>query len=439
MLNQSFSIENFRKIIDVENRKGVFLEGKFFPSLKAITDEIKACNKNIVSKRRDKSITTDKIKELYDQRRELKERKEAQLIAELKKISEKVVATNFKIELVKKDIPGQKPLYLVKDSPEHYFAIKQLQNNMSRLFGVKQANRFEIVSQVKVLLSDAFPKYFLRVALIIVTNKLSMDFKINGNNLLTHFSRKIIRQILNGYKTLSGNGAGIPRGVGISAYLAELYMRDIDRLIMSLKGLIYYARYVDDIIIIFTPLVDEKQRDYKKNIADIVEGKFKLKLNANKTFCFDLRDSSKQCELEYLGYKIFFGDGKLKTRLTQKKVEKYKRRIDASFDNYFNLSKVNEKEARKLLVRRVRFLTGNTRLKNNKNNVLVGIYHSNSQLTELDDLTSLDDYLRNKIDSITVTPLQERLRRFGFKAGFDERRFHPFKTYELQKIMKAWK
>lgn len=441
MLNQSFSVENFRKIIDIENRKGVFLEGKFFPGLKTITDEIKACNKNITSKRRDKSISADKIKELYDQRRVLKERKEAQLNVELQKISEKVVATDFKIELVKKDILGKKSLYLVKDSPDHFFAMKQIQNNMSRLFGVKQANRFEIVSQVKVLLSDGFPKYVLRTDIDDFYESIpheSLLEKINGNNLLTYFSRKIIRQILTGYKTLSGNTTGIPRGVGISAYLAELYMRDIDRLIMSLKGLIYYARYVDDIIIIFTPLVDEKQRDYKNEIAEIVEGKFKLKLNEKKTFDFDLRSSSRQFELEYLGYKILFGDGKIKTRLTQKKVEKYKGRIDASFDNYANLSKVNEKEARKLLVRRMRFLTGNTRLKNNKNNVLVGIYHSNSQLTEMDDLTSLDDYLRNKINSIKISQLQKRLSKFSFKAGFDEKRFHPFKTYELQKIMRVW-
>ncbi len=442
MLNQSFSIENFRKIIDIENRKGVFLEGKFFPSLKTITDEIKVCNKDIASKKRDRSISTDKLKEIYDQRRALKERKESQLTAELQKISEKVVATDFKIALVKKDIPGQKSLYLVKDSPEHYFAIKQLQINMARLFGVKQSNRFDIVSQVKVLLSDGFPKYVLRTDIADFYESIphaSLLEKINGNNLLTYFSRKIIRQILTEYKTLSGNDAGIPRGVGISAYLAELYMRDVDRLIMSLKGISYYARYVDDIIIIFTPFVDEKPRDYRKDIADIVEGRFKLKLNVNKTIGFDLRCSGQQCEMEYLGYKIFFGNGKLKTRLTQKKVEKYKRRIDASFEHYSNLSKVNEKEARKLLVRRIRFLTGNTRLKNNKNNVLVGIYHSNIQLTELDDLVSLDDYLRNKINLIQADPLQIRLRKFGFKAGFDERVFHPFKTHELQKIMKAWK
>ena len=342
----------------------------------------------------------------------------------------------------KKDIPNEKPLYVVKDSPEHYFTMKQIQRNVAHLFGVKQANRFEIISQVKVLLCDTFPKYVLRTDLTDFYENIPhgrLLENINGNNLLTYFSRRVLRQILSKYKELSGSDKGVPRGVGVSAYLAELYMRDIDREIMSLSGIGYYARYVDDIIIIFTPTLDDQNSDYKDDIKKIVEDKFKLKLNETKTATLDLRHSISECKLEYLGYKIFFGDGKIKTRLTDKKVNKYKSRIDLTFESYLNFSKVNEKEARRLFVKRMRFLTGNTRLKNNKRNVLVGIYHSNSQLTEKEDLVSLDDYLRNKINTIQITQLRERLKKCSFKDGFEERRFSPFKTHELQKIMKAWK
>lgn len=37
MLDQSFSADNFRKIFDLENRKGNYLEGKYFPDLKEIS------------------------------------------------------------------------------------------------------------------------------------------------------------------------------------------------------------------------------------------------------------------------------------------------------------------------------------------------------------------------------------------------------------------
>lgn len=442
MLNQSFSADNFRRILDLENRKGVYLEGHFFPSINKITEDIKQCNKDIKDKRRSKPRPNDELKTLYERRKKLKEEKAKQLNAELQKVSDKVVAPAFKIELDKKDIPNEKSLYIVRNSPEYYFTMKQIQNNISRLFVVKQANRFEIVNQVKVLLNDGFPKYVIRTDIDDFYENIPHEpllEKIKGNNLMSPFSRKILIQILNKYKELSGSEKGIPRGIGISANLAELYMRDIDKGIMSLKGISYYARYVDDIIIIFTPASIGQRRNYLNEIKKIVVN-FKLKLNDTKTRKFNSQNAEQSHRLEYLGYKVFFGKGDVKTRLTDKKIRKYKNRIDLAFDNYSNLSKVDEKEARRLLVKRLRFLAGNTRLKNNKENILVGVYYSNCQLTEKDDLISLDDYLRTKINNtIKLGKLQERLKKYTFKEGFEAKRFSPFKTHELQKIMKIWK
>jgi len=439
MLNQSFSADNFRRILDLENRKGVYLEGHFFPSINKITEDIKQCNKDIRDKRRSKPRSNDELKTLYERRKKLKEEKAKQLNAELQKVSDKVVAPAFKIELDKKDIPNEKSLYIVRNFPEYYFTMKQIQNNISRLFVVKQANRFEIVNQVKVLLNDGFPKYVIRTDIDDFYENIPHEpllEKIKGNNLMSPFSRKILIQILNKYKELSGSEKGIPRGIGISANLAELYMRDIDKDIMSLKGVSYYARYVDDIIIIFTPTSIGQRRNYLNEIKKIVVN-FKLELNDTKTRKFNSQNVEQSHRLEYLGYKFFFGKGDVKTRLTDKKIRKYKNRIDLAFDNYSNLSKVDEKEARRLLAKRLRFLTGNTRLKNNKENILVGVYYSNCQLTEKDDLISLDDYLRTKINNMIKLPkLQGRFEKYNFKDGFETKRFSPFKTHELQKIMK---
>ena len=76
MLNQSFSAENFRRIFDLENRKGVFLEGKYFPQLKDITEKIKDCNKNIKREKKEKvSNGNDELKKLYEERKLLKKEK----------------------------------------------------------------------------------------------------------------------------------------------------------------------------------------------------------------------------------------------------------------------------------------------------------------------------------------------------------------------------
>ena len=110
--------------------------------------------------------------------------------------------------------------------------------------------------------------------------------RIHKDNLLTPFSRNILSGVLKSYKVKSGSNKGIPRGIGISAYLAELYMRDIDNDIQDLRGVTYYARYVDDIIIIFTPSPTEGSRDYLREVKDIVERKHKIRLNSAKTHSF---------------------------------------------------------------------------------------------------------------------------------------------------------
>ena len=44
---------------------------------------------------------------------------------------------------------------------------------------------------------------------------------------------------------------GLPRGIDISATLSELFMADLDSEIKKIDGIFFYARYVDDIIVIY--------------------------------------------------------------------------------------------------------------------------------------------------------------------------------------------
>jgi hypothetical protein len=41
MYDQSLSVENFRKIFDYENHKGINLAGKYFLSIKKISKDLK--------------------------------------------------------------------------------------------------------------------------------------------------------------------------------------------------------------------------------------------------------------------------------------------------------------------------------------------------------------------------------------------------------------
>lgn len=411
--------------------------------VRKINESIRDCNKDIRDAKKGK-ISLD-VSKLYEKKKNLRKKKELKLEAELEKISEQVTTKGFRIQLKKVTIPQKAPLYVTKNSPRFYFALKQLQRNISKLYGVKQSNRFNIISQLKIILDDKFPKFVIKTDLKNFYESIPHDRLlriINEDNLLTPFSRNLLVNLLNEYKKLSGNSKGIPRGIGVSAYLAELYMRDIDEEIKNLSSVSYYSRFVDDIVIVFTPTPTEISRDYLKEVRNIVESqKYNLKLSpsSEKTDTFDLRYSKADCKMEYLGYKIRFGENELRTYLTDKKLEKYKSRLKLAFDHYKNLSKVDEKNARKILVKRIRYITGNTKLSNNKKNILVGIYYSNSQLTELDGIERLDLSLNAHIRSkVKKTRVIKRLSKYSFKNGFLNKRFSPFTPKDLKEIKSIW-
>jgi hypothetical protein len=242
-------------------------------------------------------------------------------------------------------------------------------------------------------------------------------------------------------------------------------MKDIDNNIKSLPNVTYYARYVDDIIVIFTPNKQNEKNNYLQQIQKIVQQEF-LELNSEKTQEFDLTLPSKnhnvpikKYTLEFLGYKYFFNNIKKENQnrliigLSDKKKKKYIKKIRLAFKDYAKNSKYNEKKARKLLVWRIRFLTENTRLLNAKKDILIGINFSNPLLNRDGDLKLLDKMLSYHIDMLNCYPrlnknygghidinkLRRRLRKFSFEKGFKEKRFCKFSRKQLEETIKIWK
>jgi len=309
---------------------------------------------------------------------------------------------------------------------------------------VKQANRFAIINQLNSLLTDNFPKIVLRTDVKSFYESIPHDkllAKINNNPLLSFLSKKIIWKILKDFLKESDaeKKTGIPRGIGVSAYLAELYMRDIDKEISSMKDVTYYARYVDDIIIIFTPTTNQKAPSYIDEVKSIIELGTGLTINSTKTKEIDLVKNNAAWELDFLGYQFEFKNLKFdQIKLTSNKLNKYKSKITKTIQEFILQSKYDSKGARRLLIHRLNFLTGNTRLENNKANVLVGIYYTNSLLSQpLDDLIALDIFLITEIDlHIVNLDLRKRLKLFSFKKGFEEKRYVNFSSKTKQVTLK---
>src|ERR1700739_1427943 len=247
MLDQSFSAENFRKILDIENRKGIYLEGEFYPDIDDINKKIKEINSSIrfLNKKGLSREDYNKEREKLNEKKEyLKTEKEENLIKKLGVVSSVVTAPDFKLKIEIDATITDKPVYKTTRILENLLTLKQLQYNFRKLYKVKQSNRYAIISHLKNLLDDGFPKTIIKTDIKEFYESIPHDKllkKINDETLLTHLSRRFIQQILKEYKDKSQLADGVPRGIGISPYLAELYMREVDAKIKSIPNVMYYA------------------------------------------------------------------------------------------------------------------------------------------------------------------------------------------------------
>lgn len=491
MLDQSFSSNNFRIILDVENRKGNYVEHKeffadndVFLESRRISDSIITKNHEIrAQKKKIRSLSEvdeseyEKLNKLEEEKKSLVDSREVVRIKILNEISLKINKEDFRLNLSKGNIKHGAQLYTLDDTPESFFISKQLQRNIYKTFKVSQSDRRTIINQIRLLLEDGFPKVVIRSDIkqfyesIPHKNLLAL---IDQNSLLSYPSKNLIRKVLNDYwniliqegiKNPNDKRVGIPRGVGISAYLSELYLRSFDKKVKSLSGVTFYKRYVDDIIIIYTPNSKQENKTKKQFEAELKRHLYEstnLEINTAKTELYDLKKrpkTTKKMELTYLGYKFKFGWVKrssdisripLEIVMSDKKFNRNSKKIETAFQEYIILRNKyidTQKGSCKLLLHRMQLLTKNYRLVRRKKNVIIGVYFSNEFLSEsLSDLKKLDKILKEQIDALpeenrTDIIIKKKLKKLSFVKGFKDKSLVKFSpdTFKSEKVLRIWK
>ena len=446
MLDQMFTAENFRRIYDAENRKGIDLASRYFPSLGqhtlAIRDKVREIRQHRSFRT---SIATGafetKLLELKEELKALKAAKSTVVDSLMDDVSQRVLEQDFKINLSQKTGPKGKPVFCIDAMPETFFVIKQLQRNIHLIYGVKQANRHDLVCQLRDMIDNSFPFELVRTDISSFYESIdrrTLIEKLDRDQLLSPSSKKYIKQVLDSYGVISGTPNGVPRGVGISAYLAEIYLRPVDKAIQEIPGMVLYCRFVDDIVAVFArPPLGKSLGSYKDLIIEIFKEN-KLTHNGTKTAEYALSNSKIQ-KFEYLGYQFTLEEKKLKIAPSAAKIQKYRERMQTAFAAYFKERSVNSRHSFRDLVARIKFLTGNTRLLNSKSRAATGIYYNNSIVTDMTSFMQLDKELKGLVDSLRSSTLKKRLRILKFTTGFEERRFYNFNGKELKTIVRAWK
>jgi len=338
--------------------------------------------------------------------------------------------------------------YLVNDLCQK-LVLRKLNDNIKRIYKDEQSNRRIIISQVKSLLEETTQSWILKAdikSFYESVNRARLIEKMQEDTLLSYHSIYLINKLFD-HPFFKGQ-TGLPRGMNLSATLSEIYMRKFDNWIRTFKGIFYYARFVDDMII-FTnssESVENLASEMNKKLNEFTKG---LVLNSDKTQTYRSALISENKPLEYLGYKFVKNCQKipnpLKISIAEKKVKKIKTRIIRALLDY------TENFDFVLLSNRMRFLTGNYSIRRRKDgrDLRAGLYYN---YLEVNDLTVFDElnlfYLKainsknNSFGakmSVYLTKEQiKSLSKFSFKHGFIKRVYYSLTFEETKKIISCW-
>lgn len=471
-LDQSFSASNFHTIFNLLNRKGKIDVKRLSEGYQNAITDIKDVRGNISEiRKKKKSDWTDKDKENLkywnlELDRLFNEKKE-QLDINMEELAEEINSPMFRMTMTHHTHEGHDEFTLNTVSLSTQFAITQLMHNLKRTFNVKMYDRHTIMTALKSLLNSKMPFYLIRTDASKFFESIPQDKlmnKIEGSALLSYKSFAFIKGILKEFErikvekgvTAIPSGKGVPRGIGVSSMLSEIYMQDIDRKLRNRKETMFYVRYVDDIILIVRSIGQSKDiDDYYSDVCKLFsESGIILKPKTDdKCQLIDLVTTHDRHNFDYLGYKIFIdptsANDYVRYDLSSNKKQKIKNRIDNAFTHFENKSKVDIKGARRDLIDALNLITGNIRLRNAKSGVKAGIFYSNDLITQFDAINSLNDYLHRKElkpyrkDFATEeeynqfkTNLKAKIDKIDMKERWEQRKMYEFPIKRILEMQK---
>lgn len=360
-----------------------------------------------------------------------------------------------------------KTIYCV-DKLAYDLVIRKLCKNLKHATLVRQQNRNAIIFSITKLLAEGTPYRIYRLDIRSFYESFSTEYieeTIDSLRKLSTQSIKLLKHILNSHQ-LSG-GTGIPRGLPLSATLSELLMQPFDRKVKSAPEVFFYARYVDDIIIITSK--NETSAAFKQWIAHQLPSGLKLNPTKQhvKTAKFEVepyKPATLQKELlrfDYLGYSFSVKEPPKDPKISQstkyfrcvttdiapKTIKKLKTRIARSM---LDFSKSGDFDLLKL---RIKFLTTNFRVRdpNTHQTRLAGIYYSYPfiQVGNSKGLQQLDKFLKNAIfskngrifsasSSALTAPKKRQLLGHSFANGHKNKPIVHFHPQTIKLIQECW-
>ena len=361
----------------------------------------------------------------------------------IKRIYANISSQNFTFN-INKTYLYDKPLYLAGDI-ESKIVLRYLDKLVKRVYKVKQANRDRIIKQLISILKSTNEFYVIKLDISsfyesIDTAKLIQRLRDDG--IISFQTVSYIETVIN-----NTSGTGLPRGIPFSASLSELYLRDLDKYLKNNCKVSYFARYVDDIIIISSEDISKDVSFYVQNNLSLVLNKSKMKIRLIKNTGTDLKD------FDFLGYNFKVSSKvrerkdnsrKLVISISESKIDKIKRRIvksalifiqNKNFDSFYD---------------RIRLIFSNYQIDSNANGILMtGIYYNYKYITDNSSLNKINQFKNYLITSnsrlskrikLHLTPAQkEKLLKLNICSGFNSKMKIKFSEQKIQELCKVLK
>lgn len=329
---------------------------------------------------------------------------------------------------------ANKSIYTPQNLEDH-LAIKITDRYLRRIYKVRQSDRNRMIRQTIALMRDQSNIAFIRLDIKDCYESIiysSLIDKIKSDLILSPKCITVLEDI-HKLLELQGNN-GLPRGISVSSTLAELYLEKLDKMISSESGIIFSARYVDDVVI----AVQENDAEKIKNkIEEKIINFLKLQVNHEKS-CVFLQNSGEFFEL--LGYSFSTnrvgGVKKVYIGVSERKLNKIKARIALSLIDYKRNNNF------KLLLDRIYYLSSLRIVRKNSNgNLLAGNAYNYFYATDFRDFKKIDGFFLGLINSPRFNLLQSQkssLEKISFYRMAKKKKIMNITKNRTRLLKKAW-
>jgi hypothetical protein len=318
--------------------------------------------------------------------------------------------------------------------------LRKIYYNIKRIYSVGQSDRNTIVRQMKILLNENVNMWVVRLDVkhfYESIDRCRILKKLEEDARLSYQTISLLQCLFSNPVVVAESG--LPRGLGISAAMSELYMKYFDLEMKRVEGVYYYARYVDDVIVFCST---EQSANKVWECAKDGLGRLGLEMNEEKSYKWNpYQDVG---NLTYLGY-TFRKDGKrLIVSIAEKKQKVIKTRLVKSFVRF---AKDRDFE---LLKMRIKFLTGNFSLfqADTLMPIKVGIYFNYKLATNIDSLDELDRFYQRLLHcrngklgskvNLSKSDLKA-IEKYSFRFGYKNHVNHHFTIDQMTKITNCWR